>query len=137
MQQHPLVGDETRLLVEVEVGGGEHLRHRGGFAQGQALGHPQHLAGGRHHRFGIAAASQQGADLIAGLDPLHPLAHFNDFAGALQAKDGAGARRRRIASGRLHEVGAVDGAGGHGDLHLTDAGFRLRGFAQCQPTVLH
>ena len=129
MQQHPFVGDQACFLVQVEVGGGEHLRHRRGFAQGKALGHPQHLAGGHRHRFRVAAAGQQGAELIAGLDPLHALAHFDHFAGALQTEDGACARWRRIGAGRLHQVGAVDSAGRHGDFHLPNADLRLRGIA--------
>ena len=69
----------------------------------------QHLAGGHHYRFGIAAASQQGTHLVAGNHAADAFTNRRDHAGALQAEHGTCTGRWRIAAGALGQIRAVYG----------------------------
>ena len=80
----------------------------------------------RHHDLlGVAAAGQQRAHLVTRPPAGDAVADGPDPAGAFQARVRRRARRRRVAALPLHQVGAVDTAGGDLDDHLAGAGDRV------------
>ena len=56
---------------------------------------------------GIAAAREQGANAIADFALFHIGTNLDDDTGHFQPEDFASARRRRVATGGLHQVGPV------------------------------
>ena len=68
MEHGALAPHHPRLHEQVQVGGGEHLRNRRRFRERKPRRLRQHLAGWNRDGFGVAAARQQGTDLVALLD---------------------------------------------------------------------
>ena len=97
----------------------------------QRLGHRQAGARRRDAIFGIAAARDQRADLLAD-QPARPLARRHDLAGDLEPRNVASARRRRIKAAALQHVGPVDPGRGHPDQHLARPGPRHRPLDQLE-----
>ncbi len=101
---------------------GEHREHGlgqgGGVGEVEAFGDGQGVAGVDHGVLGVAAAAQQGADLVAGL-PASRSGH--DLAGDLQAQGDRRAGRRRVEPQALQQVRTVDAGGTHADQDLARA----------------
>ena len=96
---------------DVDLGGGARLLPAEGIGnlQGEALGDA--------HKLGVAAARDETHDAVAGGETLDARARFDDLAGVLEAGDlelGPGAGLG-IAAHALEHVGAIEGAGAHGD----------------------
>ena len=136
MQQHALLLLQPGLHVQVQVGSGKHLGNSSGADRVEAARHLQHLPRRHHHLFGIAAAGEQRAHLIARSHATDALAHLEHLARALQAEDGASARRWRVAARALHQIGAIDGGGFDADAHLPGAEFGDRGVGPGEGVVL-
>ena len=82
----------------------------------------------RQRVFGIAAARNQGADLVAHLPARDVMAGRRDFARDLQARQVRRALRWRIDAGALQQVRTVDAGGGDAnqDLAIGRTGHRPR-----------
>ena len=88
-------------------------------------GQRQHLPRRHHHLLGVTAAGQQRAHLVTRPPVRDAVADGADPARALQARVRRRARRRRVEALPLHQVRAVDPAGGDVDDHLARAGDRV------------
>ena len=95
------------------------------------FGNGQAGAGRRDAIFGIAAARDQRADLLAD-ERLSALARLDDLAGDLEAEDVGRAGRRRIEPAPLEDVGPVDAGRGDLDQHFAGPGSRHRPLDQRQ-----
>ena len=100
------------------------LRQGRGLDQAPAARDRQDLALGRGHVLGVAAAVDEGADLVAESPTRDALAERRDRAGDFEPQDRRRTRRRRIVALALHDVGARNAGRRDGDQHL--AGPRLR-----------
>ena len=76
----------------------------------QPGGDRQALRRRSHSVFGVAAASEQGADRVAGFPAVYVGAQSLDHARDLQAWDRRDAGTQRIAAGGLQQVGAIHAA---------------------------
>ncbi|MCY1434854.1 hypothetical protein D9M71_509290 [compost metagenome] len=117
MQQYLLARLQRGELEQVEPGGGIDFRQRRRFGQRQAIWRRQGMPPVDHHLFGHATTGEQCADAIAHL-PGRTRPDFADHPGALQAKDVAGSRRRRIKPGFLQQIGAIQARCRHLDAYL-------------------
>ena len=95
----------------------------GGVDERDAARHGQHLLGGCHDTLGVAAAVDEGADLVADLPLLDAVTDRRDATAHLEARVLGCARRRRVVAEALHDVRPVDPGGDDVDEHL--AGLRL------------
>jgi hypothetical protein len=96
-----------------------------GLDQRYPVRHGKDLAGRYRDLLGVAAAGQQRAHLVAGVESLDPGASFGDAAGALQARMLGRAGRWRVEPAALEQVGTVDRGGDHVDQDLTGPGSRI------------
>ena len=117
MQQHLVPGQQRAEAVEIEPGGGVHLRNRGRFVQRHAFRHRQHVAGINDHLFGHATAGQKGADAITHL-PATASVNLGDHAGTLQPEYVGHTCRRWVMSGTLQQIRPVQPSGRHLDADL-------------------
>ena len=122
MNQKRLAGLERAALEHVVPNRHQRLR------DGASL---QHRQSGRYrHRLRIlcdailrvAAAGHQRHDLVAKLVPDGASAEGYDFAGDFKARQIAGSGRRRVRTGALRDVGAVDAGGCHLDQNFASSG---------------
>jgi len=74
--------------------------------------------------FGVAAAGQQCADLIAHMPAADAVTGLDHFAGDFEAENLGGAGRRRIEAGALGEVWPVHARRFDADEHFVVAGLR-------------
>ncbi|OIQ73648.1 hypothetical protein GALL_447090 [mine drainage metagenome] len=86
----------------------------------------------RRHILGIAAARQQGANLIAQLPPADPRPHRGHHARPLQPGQVRRARRRRIGPRALQGIGPVHPGIGHANHDLAQPRHGHRPLAQRQ-----
>ena len=123
--------DEQRLarlqgasLEHVGPDGHRRLDQPGRLHHRQALGDRQRLAGIDDAIFGIAAAADEPADLVADPPAGDALADARDLARDFQPRRIGGAGGRRIFADALDEIAAVEPGGM--DLHQHLARLRLR-----------
>ena len=105
MDHQGLARLQRAVLEDVGVDGEDGLGERGGLDQAELARDGQGVAGVAAGELGIAAAAQEGADLVARLPAAGGLDHL---AGNLQAEGGRRARRRRVEAQALDDVRAVD-----------------------------
>jgi hypothetical protein len=123
VHQQALATGEPGLGEERVVGGREHLRDPAG-------GHPVELVGYRHDQalvdrdqLCLAAAADHGHDAVTGGEAVDAGAALGHLTGELQAGDvGGRARRRRVATTHLQDVGAVDAGRTDADQDLAGLG---------------
>ena len=124
---------DEQLLTVLELAHHEHVRpHRAGdlhqcgrLDEGDAERHGGHLAGRHRDVLGIAAAAEQRADLLAGMQIGDAFADGGDLAGALQAENVTGTGRRVVEAPALHQVRAIEPGRDHPDQHLAGPGLGL------------
>jgi hypothetical protein len=104
----------------------EGLRQAGRVDQGETPRHRQALRRRGDAIFGIAAAGDERADLVALMPFGDALAEPRDRAGDFEAEDRRSARRRRVIAGALQDIRPVDPGGGDADQHLAGGGTRHR-----------
>ena len=102
------------------------LGNRRGLVQRHSCRHGQAMPEMGEAVFGIAAAGDERADLLAEQRFGRALAQRDDFARYLEARDRRGARRRRVEALPLDDVGAVDPGMADPDQHLVFSRLRNR-----------
>lgn len=82
----------------------------------------------RRHRdlLGVASAGEQRTHSVTDVPVVHALTEFGDDTRAFEAEYLARSWRRRILALPLHQIGAVDGGGGHIDDDLPALRPRVR-----------
>ena len=101
--------------------------------QVDAVGNPQNLSRRHGHLFGVAAAGQQGDDLVPHGERLgHAGPEPGDPARDFQPGNLRGPGRGRVVALALLDVGAVEPRGDDVDQHLAGAGHRRRDLADLQ-----
>jgi hypothetical protein len=106
------------MLEHIRVHGENRLGQGGGVNHVEAVGDGQGVAGVDHGVLGVAAAAQQGADLVADLPASGAPFSDHDLAGDLQAQGHRRAGRRRVITQALQQVRAVHAGGGDLDQDL-------------------
>ena len=110
MDQYLLAGLGSAQFEYVQPGGAEYLGDGCGIFPAHALGYRQQMSGIHHHFIGHAATGQQGTDPVAGL-PAGLTAGFDYFPGTFQPENIGSTRWRRVVTGLLQQVCAVDSSG--------------------------
>jgi hypothetical protein len=126
VHEEPLTGFQRAALEHVVPDGEE------GFRCGTGLHHVE--AGGNRQGggflgeavLGVAAAVDEGADLVAGLPARDAAADLGHFAGDFQARQLGMTGRRRIGADALLHIRSVDAGGRHLDEDLAVAGLGRR-----------
>lgn len=126
VQQHSLALGQLGFLIEVEIRRRKNLRQCRTLDDRDTVGNLEYLTCRCHHTFCIATAREQRAHRISGRYALHAFANFGDHARTLEPEYRACAGGRWIGPLCLHEIGAVDGAGGNVDLDFADTDLRFR-----------
>jgi hypothetical protein len=101
------------------VGGHEHLRHATGLDQVEAWGYADALVLGGEDEFGLRAAADDPEDLVTRPEGSNQWTGATNRPRELEPGDvGWNSWWRRVATGHLHEVTAVDPRAGHLDHQL-------------------
>src|SRR3954447_7460018 len=111
MQEHGLTGLQRSEHEQVRPDSARDLRERGGGDEVDARRQRHELTSWYVDPLGVAAPSEQGADLIADGPVRHAVADLEHASRALQAQMGGRTRRRVVVALSLEEVGPVDGRG--------------------------
>jgi hypothetical protein len=117
-------GREAGDAHEVGPQGGHRLGQPGGIDERDAVGDSEHAVRPGEGVGGVAAAVEQGTDLVADLPPSHALTERDHPPGGLQARVVGRAVRRRVVSLQLEQVCPVDARGRDLDEDLARAGIR-------------
>jgi hypothetical protein len=123
MNQKRLANLERAMFEHIGEDREHGLGQGGGVGEVETLRDGQGVAGVDHGVLGVAAAAQQGADLVAGL-PASRSGH--DLAGDLQAQGGRRAGRRRVEAQALQQVRTVHPGRPHADQDLAGPRPRAR-----------
>src|SRR5690606_2659658 len=126
VHQERLARHQPAALEHVGPHGEEVLRERRCLEQGQAPRHRQCLADRGHRVLRVAAAIGQRAHRVAHAQAADAVAERDDVAGDLESDHRRRARRRRVASLSLRDVGTVDAGPRHPDQHLAGRRHRHR-----------
>src|SRR6185437_9071171 len=96
LEEH-LPGLQVNAVEHVGPYRAKRFHQPAGIDEAHALRHREALY--RRHRrvFAVPVGDQEGADLVAELEPAGALAELDDRAGAFEPGDVAGPRRHRIA----------------------------------------
>ena len=106
-EEERFAGFEFAFAEEVEVAGRVSLGEGGGLLEGESARNGHRHAFGNGRIFGVAAAAEEGADLVAHLPARRALADFVDDAGDFKPHPLRPAGGRRVLPRTLEEVRAV------------------------------
>ena len=110
---------EAALREEGVVGGGERLGEAARLVPGHPVGHGQQVPLVDDGLLGLPTTADHRHDAVADGEPGGAGTEAPHLAGELEAGDvGGGAGRRRVETGHLEAVGAVEPSGAHVDEHL-------------------
>ncbi len=129
VDEHGVAFGGKAALEQVHPDGEQGLRHRRRFGQRKDFRHGEAGPGRRDAIFGIAAARDERADLLAD-EVSSALSRFDDRAGHFESEDVRRSGRRRIEAPALEDVGPIDAGRGDLDQHLARADARHRPFDQ-------
>ena len=118
MHQQPLARLELRGAAQIADNRCSGFRQSGGGHQIDAGGNRQHLPSRNQHGLGVATAGQQGADLVAHCPAGDVGTDGPDASAAPKPSTSGLARRRRVETPALQQVGAIDAGGGDVDQDL-------------------
>src|SRR5882757_1801311 len=126
VHQQDLAGLQSTGHKHAGPHGAGDLGQAGRLDQGQPFGYRHQLAGGDGDAFGIAAAGEQRAHLVADFPALDARADGGNPTAAFQPEDGRRAGWRRIVPHALCNVRAIDARGDDVEQDLAGGWHRVR-----------
>ena len=132
MHEQGLARCQPRVGHDSGVDGARDFRQGSRVSQRQPGRDRQHVPGRHRDLLGVTASGQQRAHLVAWLPAGDLAADGCDPAGALHARIGRRARRRRVAALPLRQIGPVHSGCSNSDQHLIGCRDRIGHFAQLE-----